>query len=336
MIRYIIRRLLWAILLFIAVTLVTFVIFYVIPLSPAKNIAGKAATPAEVKAVAHRLHLDQPLYRQYLYYLEQLVIHHNLGYSYANRQSVNSIVRAAIPITAVLVIGGAILWLFVAFVVGVYSAIRPGSKLDRFLMIGVLIGISVHPVWLGLITIYGLGYIPTTGHIGPLSFPSFELFPLSGYCNFSGGSAGQVCGGPLDWFQAMLLPWGVFAFGYTAFYVRVIRATVRSTMAEDYVRTARAKGAPERTVMRSHVLRNAVLPIITMFGMDLSLALGGAVIVELVFGLPGLGYVGLHSLFQFDYPVTLGVLVFSTLVIIVVNFFIDLLYAWVDPRIRLT
>ncbi len=110
----------------------------------------------------------------------------------------------------------------------------------------------------------------------------------------------------------MLLPWGVFAFGYTAFYVRVIRSTVRSTLSEDYVRTARAKGAPERVVLRSHVLRNAVLPIVTMFGMDVALALGGAVIIELVFSLPGLGYVAIKSLGQFDYAVTLGVVVFAT------------------------
>ena len=193
----------------------------------------------------------------------------------------------------------------------------------------------MHPVWLGLIVIYTLGYLPTTGHLGPISFPAFSLFPFGTYCNFTGGSAGQTCGGPWDWFHAMLLPWGVFAFGYTAFYVRVIRSTVRSTLSEDYVRTARAKGAPERVVLRSHVLRNAVLPIVTMFGMDVALALGGAVIIELVFSLPGLGYVAIKSLGQFDYAVTLGVVVFATIVVIIVNFIIDLLYAFIDPRIRL-
>ena len=336
MIRYIIRRVLWAILLFLAVTLVTFVIFYVIPFNAARNVAGKSATPAEIHQVAHRLYLDRPLYLQYLHFLDQLVLHHSLGYSYADRQSVNSIVASAAPVTATLVIGGAIIWMVVAFIIGVYSALRPRSKLDRFAMIGVLIGISVHPIWLGLITIYGLGYLPTTGHVGPVSFPAFHPFIISGYCNFSGASAGQVCGGPWDWFHAMLLPWGVFAFGYTAFYVRVIRSTVRSTLAEDYVRTARAKGAPERVVLRSHVLRNAVLPIVTMFGMDVALALGGAVIVEYVFSLQGLGWVAIHALSNFDYAVTMGVVVFATLVVIVVNLIIDIAYAWIDPRIRLT
>ncbi len=336
MIRYIIRRILWGIVLFLAVTLVTFLIFYIIPIDPARNVAGKSATPAEIKVVAHRLYLDRPIYVQYLHFLWNLVGHHNLGYSYANRQSVNSVVLAAAPITASLVIGGAILWMTVAVLIGVFSALRPKTLLDRVAMVGVLTGYSVHPIWLGLVTIYLLGYVPTTGHLGPLTFPAFSPFQLGGYCNFGGASPGQICGGPWDWFHAMILPWLVFATGYSAFYVRLIRGTVRSTLSEDYVRTARAKGAPERVVLRSHVLRNAMLPVVTAFGMDIALALGGAVITEYVFSLPGLGYVGVHSLGQFDYSITLGVVVFATVVIIVSNLLIDLLYAWIDPRIRLT
>jgi peptide/nickel transport system permease protein len=335
-IRYIIRRILWGILLFIAVTLVTFVIFYVIPLNPAKLAAGRSATPQEIKLVAHQLYLDRPLWQQYLHFLKELVINHNLGESYANRQSVNSIVLAAAPITASLVIGGAILWMAIATVIGIVSALRPKTAMDRTTMVGVLAGYSVHPVWLGLVAIYLFAYVPTTGHFGPISFTPVTLFPIGGYCNLGGASAGQLCGGPWDWFHALMLPWFVFALGYAAYYVRMIRGTVRATMTEDYVRTARAKGAPESRVIRSHVLRNAMLPVVTMFGMDLALALGGAVIVEYVFGLPGLGYVGVHSLFQFDYPTTLGVVVFATLVIIVANLLIDLLYAWIDPRIRLS
>jgi peptide/nickel transport system permease protein len=336
MIRYIIRRLLWGILLFLAVTFVTFLIFYVMPINPAKLVAGKAATAQEVQAVAHKLYLDRPIYVQFAHFLKQLVVDHSLGYSYANRQSVNTTVLSAAPITASLVIGGAILWIVVAVFVGVLSALKPRTLMDRTTMVTVLAGYSVHPIWLGLIAIYLLAYIPTTGHLGPISFPAFSAFPLAGYCNLRGASPGQQCGGPWDWFHALMLPWLVFATGYSAYYVRMIRGTVRSTLNEDYVRTARAKGAPERVVLRSHVLRNAMLPVVTMFGMDVALALGGAIIVENVFSMPGLGYIAVHSLGQFDYTVTMGVVVFATLIIIIVNLLIDLLYAWIDPRIRLT
>ena len=249
MIRYIIRRLLWAVVLFIAVTLVTFVIFYLIPVDPARLAAGRAATPAEVQEVAHRLYLDKPIWQQYGHFLEQLVIHGNLGYSYANRQSVNDIIRSAAPITASLVIGAAILWMLIAIPIGVLSALRPRSLLDRTSMVFVLIGISVHPVWLALVGSYLLGYVPTSGHFLCFNFPSFTLLPIQGYCAFTGAAPGEQCGGPVDWFYHLLLPWSVFAFLYAAFYVRLVRSQVMEVQNEDYVRTARAKGAPERRVL---------------------------------------------------------------------------------------
>ena len=335
MIRYIIRRLLWAVVLFIAVTLVTFVIFYLIPVDLARLAAGKAATPADVKRVAHQLYLDQPIWKQYLHFLDQLVLHGNLGYSYANRQSVNDVIRSAAPITASLVIGAAILWMLIAIPIGVLSALRPRSALDRFSMVFVLAGISVHPVWLALIGSYFLGYIPTTGHFLFFNFPAFTLLPIQGYCSFTGAAPGETCGGPVDWFYHLLLPWSVFAFLYAAFYVRLVRSQVMEVQNEDYVRTARAKGAPERRVLTQHVLRNAMLPVVTAFGMDVALALGGAVLLESVYSLPGLGYVAIKSLSQFDYPITLGVVVFASVVVIIFNLIVDLLYAWIDPRIRL-
>jgi len=306
MVRYIIRRLLWACVLFVAVTLVTFVIFFLIPVDPARLAAGRAATPQEIQQVAHRLYLDQPIWKQYLHFLSQLVIHQNLGYSYANRQSVNDVIKAAAPITASLVIGAAI------------------------------VGISVHPVWLALVGSYLLGYVPTTGTFLGIHFPAFTLLPIQGYCSFSGAAPGEVCGGPWDWFYHLLMPWFVFAYLYAAFYVRLIRSQVMEVQHEDYVRTARSKGAPERRVLVHHVLRNAMLPVVTAFGMDVALALGGAVLLELVYGLPGLGYVAIKSLSQFDYPITLGVVVFASLLVIIFNLIIDLLYAWIDPRIRLS
>jgi peptide/nickel transport system permease protein len=322
MIRYVIRRLLWAVVLFFAITILTFTMFYVIPVNPAALAAGKAATPLQIKHVAHFLYLDRPVYIQYLHYIDRLVLHFDLGTSFSNRQSVNTIIKSAAPVTASVVIGGAILWMMIAVPIGIYSALRPRSKGDRVAMVAVLAGISAHPVWIGymlsLIVGYKLGWLP-----------------IQGYCNLRGASPGQDCGGPWDWFTHMILPWTTFAILYAAFYVRMIRSNVMETLNEDYVRTARAKGAPERVVIVRHALRNAMLPVVTMLGMDIAVALGGAVFIEYVFGLPGLGYWAVNSVFQFDLPIITGTVIFASIMVITFNLLVDLLYAWIDPRIRL-
>ena len=322
MIRYIIRRLLWAIVLFLAVTVVTYVIFYLIPVDPARLAAGRNPTPQEVKNVAHFLGTDRPVWYQYGLFLKRLVIDHSLGYSFANRQSVNSEIFAAAPVTASLVIGGAILWMLIAIPVGVYSALHPRSRVDRVAMGSVLVGISAHPVWIGLMLSYIFGYQVT-------------IFPLQGYCNLRGATLGQGCGGPWEWFYHMVLPWVAFAVLYAAFYVRMIRANVMETLNEDYVRTARAKGAPERQVLVSHVIRNAMRPVVTMLGMDIAIALGGAVLIESVFGLPGLGKLAITGISTFDLPLITGTVVFASVMVIAFNLLVDILYAWIDPRIRL-
>jgi peptide/nickel transport system permease protein len=188
-------------------------------------------------------------------------------------------------------------------------------------MVFVLIGISAHPVWIGLLLAYFLGF-------------KAGVFPITGYCDFINPSGS--CGGPVQWAYHLILPWATFAFLFAALYVRMIRANVMEALGEDYVRTARAKGAPEWVVLRSHVLRNALLPVVTMLGMDIGIALGGAIFTESVFGLPGLGKTLIQAIEGFDLPVTQGVVVFATLSIIVFNLLVDLLYAWIDPRIRLT
>jgi len=186
----------------------------------------------------------------------------------------------------------------------------------------VLIGISAHPIWIGLIFAYFIGY-------------KWGITPITGYANFFNPPPGQP-GGPVQWAYHMILPWMTFAILFAAVYVRMIRANVLETMNEDYVRTARAKGAPEARVMRAHILRNALLPVVTMLGMDVGLALGGAVFTETVYSLNGLGYQTISSLNNYDSPTVLGILVFATTAIIVLNLVVDLLYAWIDPRIRLT
>jgi peptide/nickel transport system permease protein len=321
-IRYVIRRLLWAVVLFIAVTVVTYIIFFIIPADPARAVAGKNPTPEMIQRARHYLGIDKPVYQQYLRFLDRLVIHQDLGRSFANRESVNSEVAKAAPVTASLVFGGAIAWMMIALPIGILSALRPRSLLDRASMTFVLVGVSAHPIWLGLIFSYFFGF-------------KWGITPISGYCDFINPSAGADCGGPVQWAYHMILPWMTFAVLFAALYVRMIRANVIEAMHEDYVRTARAKGAPEGRVVRVHVLRNALLPVVTMLGMDIGLALGGAVFTETIYSLPGLGRTAVQALNALDLPTVEGIVVFSTLAIIVFNLIVDLLYAWIDPRIRL-
>jgi peptide/nickel transport system permease protein len=319
-VRYLVRRILWAIVLFIAVTAITYIIFFIIPADPGRLACGQRATPICVAHARHFLGLDRPVPVQYGLFLKRLVIDHSLGHSFTNRLSVNYVIGQAAPVTASLVFGGAVLWMLLAIPIGVFSALRPRSPLDRTAMVLVLIGISAHPVWIGLLFAYFIGF-------------KAGLTPITGYANFFGGGNGPS--GPTEWAYHLVLPWLTFMILYAALYVRMIRANTMETLNEDYVRTARAKGAPEWVVLRSHVLRNAMLPIVTMLGMDIGLALGGAVFTETVYGLPGLGKTLVQSINGFDLPTTMGIVVFTTIAIIFFNLIVDLLYAWVDPRIRL-
>jgi peptide/nickel transport system permease protein len=333
--RYLVRRLLWAVVLFLAVTLVTYVIFYIIPANPAQLVAGKSASDEAIAQAEKFLGTDRPVYVQYAKFLYRFspvgccdgpvlglgLKTPSLGTSFATRQEVNEVVARAAPVTASLVFGGAIFWMLVSVPLGVFSALRPRSLLDRAAMIFVLIGISAHPVWIGLILSYTFGY-------------KLGWFPITGYCDLI--NPDTECGGLADWAHAMVLPWTTFMILFAAQYVRMIRANTMETMHEDYVRTARAKGAPESQVLRSHVLRNSLLVVVTMLGLDIGLALGGAIFTETVFSLPGLGKTALDSIYAYDLPITQGIVVFSTLAIIVFNLLVDIVYAVIDPRIRLT
>jgi peptide/nickel transport system permease protein len=321
-IRYIIRRLLWAVVLFIAITLLTYVIFFMIPADPARKACGQLVTPACVKQARKNLGLDKPVYVQYGRFLKRVVVDRSLGHSFANRQDVNTIIAKAAPVTASLVFGGAITWLMISIPIGILSALRPRSLLDRSAMTFVLIGISAHPVWLGLIFSWFFGY-------------KLGITPIAGYCEAFSPPEGAACGGVVQWFYHLILPWITFAILFAALYVRMIRANVLETLNEDYVRTARAKGAPESRVMVKHVLRNAMLPVVTMLGMDIALGLGGAIFTESIYGLPGMGRTLIVSLTGDDLPTTQGIVVFATLAIIIFNLIVDLLYAVIDPRIRL-
>jgi peptide/nickel transport system permease protein len=312
-------------LLFLVITFVTFVIFFMGPQDPARaQCGGDQATRACLKLATDKLGLDKPMYVQYGKFLDRLVIHQSLGQSYATGQSINQTIGQAAPVTASLVFGGVVLWMLIGLLVGVYSALKPRSLLDRTAMIFVLIGVSAHPVWIGLIFEYFFGV-------------KWKLTPIANYANFFGAPKDSgLPGGPWQWFYHMILPWCTFAILFAALYVRMIRANVMETLNEDFVRTARAKGAPERRVLFSHVLRNALLPVVTMLGMDIGVGLGGAIFTETVYQLPGLGRTLITAVGADDFATVQGVVVFATIAILFFNLIVDLLYAWIDPRIRLT
>jgi peptide/nickel transport system permease protein len=323
--RYLIRRVLWAMFLFLVITFVTFVIFFMAPNDPARAMCGgDQASRACLVTATEKLGLDKPVLVQYLKYLDRLVVHQNLGTSYATGQSINEKIKKAAPVTASLVFGGAVLWMIIGLSVGIYSALRPRSLIDRAAMVFVLIGVSAHPVWIGLIFSYFFGV-------------RWHITPIADYANFFGAEPGSGDpGGPAQWAYHMILPWMTFAILFAALYVRMIRANVMETLNEDYVRTARAKGAPEQRILFAHVLRNALLPVVTMLGMDIGVALGGAIFTETVYQLPGLGRTIVVALGNDDLAIVEGVVVFATFAILFFNLIVDLMYAWIDPRIRLS
>src|SRR5947208_1961924 len=314
----------------LGVTFVTFVLFYLAPESPERavcgGVGGNAAVPSCMRQATKKLGLDHPVYYQYGLFLKRLVIDRSLGTSFITQQPVNDIVFRASRVTASLVFGGAVLWLMIGLFVGILSALRPRSLLDRAGMVFVLIGVSAHPVWIGLIFSYFFGY----------KLRNFPIHtPIAGYAPILNPAPGQP-GGLAQWAYHLILPWMTFAILFAALYARLIRANVMETMNEDFVRTARGKGAPESRVLRSHILRNALLPVVTILGMDIGLALGGAIFTESVYNLPGLGNTAILAVSNYDLAVVQGVVIFGTLSIIVFTLLVDILYAWVDPRIRLT
>jgi peptide/nickel transport system permease protein len=316
---YIVRRVLWAFVLALLISFFTFVLFFVIPADTRVSQQGSTTTTNLIQQynLGH-----QSVLEQWVHFVWRFVRHGDLGRSFVTEQPVNEQLGNAVPVTAALVAGGALIWLLIAFPIGILSAMRPRSLLDRVSMIFVLIGVSAHPVWIGLVFSYFLGF-------------RLHLTPISGYCDFT-TATGDVCGGTLDWAYHMLLPWLTFAFLFTALYTRMIRAMVIETLQEDYVRTAQAKGAGRRQVLRSHVLRNAMLPIVTMLGMDVGLAFGGALFVESVYDIPGVGGMLYGSLNRLDLPIMMGVFLVVSLTVVIANLIADIACAVLDPRMHIS
>jgi peptide/nickel transport system permease protein len=316
---FVFKRLVWAVILAWLITLICFLIFFALPRNqPGSN---RQAIVAPNLNSSYDLHSDS-LPRQYVTFMQH-VVHGDLGESLRQTETVRQIIHDSYTVTLSLIIGGTIMWLLIAFPIGILSALYPRSLIDKGLMAFVLIGVSCHPVWLGLIFSYTLGY-------------KAHLFPIEGYCNFvyDPNSAYQ-CGGPRYWAYHMVLPWFTFALLFAAFYARMIRASLLEVMEEDYVRTARAKGASQFRIIRKHVLHNALIPVIAMLSMDMIVvSFTGIVFIETVFQLPGLGRVLYQALTTADLPVILGISIVVSFAVVIVNTIADILYTVVDPRLN--
>jgi peptide/nickel transport system permease protein len=316
---FIARRLAWAVLLAWFVTLITFVIFFVLP---AQSRNAQRNERGFEPGLETQFDARGSLPTQYLHFLEHIVLHADIGESTRSREPVRNVIWRTLPVTASLLIGGMVMWLLLAFPIGMLSALRPRSLLDKGLMLFVLIGVSAHPVWLGLVFSYLLGV-------------KLHAFPVGGYCDFLYHEAStNLCGGPRYWAYHLFLPWLTFALLFAALYARMIRASLLEAMDEDYVRTARAKGAGTWRVLRAHVLRNALLPVVTMVGMDIGVAFGGALFIETVYELPGMGRLLVRSLANGDLPMIMGVVLVVSLAVVLANLVVDLLYSILDPRVR--
>ena len=334
MIAFIIRRLIATVFLLIIVSMITFAIFFLLPRLAGQSTyelaiqyVGRNPTRAAVLAVEKQLGLDAPVYLQYGRFLRGIVFgtHYNagpvraycpppcFGYSFKNQQPVWPQMVSSIPVTLSLAIGASIIWLISGVAIGVLSALKRGSIFDRFSMGVALAGVSLPIFFTGLIALELFSY-------------RWPIFPNVTFVPFTDN--------PWLWAKNLVLPWITLAFLYAALYARLTRAGMLETMSEDYIRTARAKGLPERTVIVKHGLRAALTPIVTIFGMDLGLLLGGAIITEVTFSLHGLGLFTIAAINNQDLPEILGVTLLAAFFIVIANLFVDILYAYVDPRVR--
>jgi peptide/nickel transport system permease protein len=325
MLRYIVRRLLWVVVLLFAISILSFMMFFLLPGDPAAQAVPKGATPETLALIRHRMGLDLPVYKQYLNFLhgpDLIGAGHasgvlnwppNLGWSFRNQEPVLNTILDRLPVTASLTIGAAFFWLLIGIPIGVQAALRPRSLRDRAAMGFALFGVSV-PVFLvgiGLLYIFyfKLGWAPA---------PKYVPF-------------GQ---NPLQWANQLLLAWITIAVGTAALYTRMVRGNMLEVAGEDYVRTARAKGLTERRVIIKHILRSSLTPVVTMLGLDIGVLLGGAIVTERVFGLPGVGATTVQAIFDNDLPVIQGVVLFAAFFVVMFNLAVDIFYAVLDPRVR--
>jgi peptide/nickel transport system permease protein len=315
---FLIRRLGHGILVLWLITVATFALFFVAPSNVAQSLAGRQATPETIALIKHRLGLDLPIWKQYLNFLVNAV-HGNLGYDYYHQVPVTQIIAQALPITVSLALGAAVLWMLLGVFNGVISAIRPRSLADRSLTLFSLFFYSFPSFLLGLLLLYFLYF--------RLTLAGYQWFPAGGYTALSQGL--------VSWVQHLILPWIALALLLAATYTRLTRGAMLDVLGEDYIRTARSKGIRESRVIVVHGLRSALTPVVTQFGIDLGQLIGGVVVIETVFSLPGLGQTAIVAINQQDLPVIIGIVLFASAAVVVANILVDILYAVLDPRVRL-
>jgi len=316
---YITRRLLWTLLLVWVVSGLTFIIFNVMPSAdPALLRAGKRAEPEVLQGIRETFGLDRPLYVQYFDYMRDVFFSFDFGRSYRNDVDVKSQLLDRLPNTLYLVAGAAVVWLIVGISVGMISAIKRGSFLDRFSMTSALVAISAPPYWLGLVALY-------------LFSDDIGRFPI-----LPGSGAFQSADNILSKAEALIMPWIVLATAFAAIYARLLRANLLEVMGEDYIRTARAKGVSERRVIFRHGARSALTPIVTVLGLDVGILVGGAILTETVFNIPGIGRLTFDAIQRGDIITVQGATLFLALAVCLCNLAVDILYSVLDPRVRLT
>ena len=301
---YVLRRLLQAGVILVGVSLITFLLLFALPADPARMIAGRSATVETVSRIRAELGLDRPLAVQYARYLQRLT-HGDLGRSYAQKVEVAALLRSRLAATFFLMVGGIFFELLIGLPAGLLAAVRRRSRTDRAVMLGAFLGVSAPQFVLGLLLLYLLAY-------------TIPIFPLGGY------------GTPAH----LILPAVTLGIAGGGWYARMMRSAMLEVIHQDYVRTARAKGADETRVMTRHALRNALLPVVTMIGLDFGTFMGGVVIVESVFGWPGIGQLAWQAIQIVDIPVIMGVVLVSAVAILIGNLMADLAYPLLDPRIR--
>lgn len=321
----VVRRVVWLGLLILIITALTYTLFFLIPTDPAVEAVPKGASPQTIAQVRHRMGLDQPVWLQYLHVFHGpdlignghpsgiLNWPPNLGYSFKNQESVLATILDRLPVTVSLAIGGVVLWLLFGLGVGIVSALRPRSLQDRTGMLLALVGVSTPQFLLGVVLLY-------------LFYFRIHIFPAPTYVPFTQD--------PLSWAWHLVLPWCTLAFTYAAAYSRIMRSSMLEVANENWVLLARAKGLRRRDVVRRHVVRPALQPVVTMLGMDIGLLISGAVVVEIVFGLNGVGNLAIHALNTSDLPVIAGTVIFAAVSVAVANLVVDVAYRLLDPRVQ--
>jgi peptide/nickel transport system permease protein len=314
MARFVVSRFISVVVVLLAISILTFLIFQVIPNGdPALRMAGRLATPQQVQDVRQQWGFDKPIYVQYAKTMDKIVTGKVI--SYTQQLNVLDEIKRGLPVTISLAVGAGIIWLSLGILFGLLSAMSAGKFLDRALTVLSLIGVSTPVFFLGALMLYYLGY-------------KLQLFPLGGYVKFADS--------PWGWFTHLLMPWFALSVLFIGVYSRILRSTVLDTMHEDYVRAARAKGISERRVMRRHVLRNSLIPIVTLFGLDFAAVIGGgAILTESVFNLHGVGQYAAESIGRLDVPPILVITMLGASAVVVLSAVVDVVIAILDPRIRL-